>query len=273
MRDDASENRSVMTRVVKYLRRRAAAPGPVVRKGRIGKALKTPDAFRSPAADAGVTSMAAYLALMCNTAEDVEKYRRIRALPRQIVEIGCGTGNMASEIALKNPDIGVVATDRFDCGGPCSCGSGYRRVALAWQERRLEAQRHGPENLAVLRAEIDILAYLPPRSVDTVMMINPEPSVGAVVINALAAPPLYEKLKPGGSVLVVPFSREMGVMTCGGLEFDHGPDWSRGLGFLFSSPLAFHPGPPRHWGVDFTASGYSRNSTQRGVYIHHVPVV
>jgi hypothetical protein len=273
MPEHANTNRRIMDRLTTWLRRSRAVGSHVVRKGRTHPAVPPLATSLAISTATGIATMAAYLALMQNAAEDIEKYRRMRTLPRKIVEIGCGGAEIARDIALGNPEIGVLATDKFDCSGPCSCGSGYRRVAMAWQNRQLAVQQQCPENLAVLRAEIDILTYLPPRSVDAVMMINPEPSVGAAVLGALAAPALYEKLKPGGRIVVLPFSREMGVTTCGGFEFDHGPDWSCGLGFIYSCPLAFQPEQGRYWGVDITASRYSLNSTQRNVYVHHVPAV
>lgn len=211
-----------------------------------------------------------YLSALDNFPEDTLKCRSVRSLPKQVVEIGCGTADIAFQLALRNPDIGVWATDKFDCCGPGACGSGYRRVALAWKEKKLAAQQACPENCVVLRAEADLLYYLPPHSIDAVLLINPEPAVGEAVLARLATPAIYGKLKPGGRIVVLPYSREMGIMACGGLEFDHIPDWSRGLGFLQSSALAFFKAQRYQWGIDLAASRYTPNSTQSGTYIHTV---
>ena len=164
----------------------------------------------------------------------------------------------------------VLATDKYEWRGNGQCGSGYRRVALAWREKRLSAQQTAPENLVVLRAQVDLLYHLPRNSLDAVVMINPEPSVGAKVLEALATPAMYTRFRNGGQILVLPFSRELGTMACGGLEFDHDADWSRGLGFIMSSRLPFKRGARHHWGVDLGASGYSLNSTQSDLYVHVV---
>ncbi|MFH1984195.1 MAG: hypothetical protein ABIL58_20330 [Pseudomonadota bacterium] len=252
--------------------RRWAGAGRMVplRRGRTDFTVP-PQMETIPPATIPTDTLEAYLFAQGNFPEDILKCRGLMALPRQIVEIGCGTADIARQVALQNPDIGVLATDIFDWSGPGGCGSGYRRVALAWREKRLNTQQACPENLAVLRAEIAILDHLPPHSIDAVMLINPEPTVGKAILTHLAAPAMYRKLKPGaGRIVVMPFSREMGIMSCGGLEFDHGPDFSRGLGFLKSSPLAFHKGGRQHWNVDLAASRYTPNSTQSDVYVHQV---
>ena len=61
----------------------------------------------------------------------------------------------------------------------------------------------------------------------------------------------------------------MGLMACGGCGFEHDPDWSRGLGFLMESGLQFKRGVSIQWGVDLSRiSEYTRNSTQRDIYIY-----
>lgn len=253
--------------------RRAASGGTApARLGRMDMAMPSLiEAIPPEDVPTGPGTLEAYLFELGNFPEDILKCRAIQALPKQIVEIGCGTADIARQVALQNPDTGVLATDLFDWCGPGDCGSAYRRVALAWREKRLNTQQACPGNLAVLRAEIALLDHLPAHSIDAVMLINPEPTVGKTILTRLAAPAMYRKLKPGaGRIVVMPFSREMGVMACGGMEFDHGPDFSRGLGFLKSSPLAFHKGERYHWNVDLAASRYTPNSTQSDVYVHDV---
>lgn len=233
--------------------------------------LSSADATAPATAHTGADTIEAYLSALENFPEDILKCRSILSLPQQIVEIGCGTADIALQVALRNPDIGVWATDKFECDGTGACGSGYRRMALAWREKKLGAQQACPENLVVLRAEVDLLHYLPTHTIDAVVLINPEPAVGEAVLTRLATPAIYGKLKPGtGRIVVLPFSREMGIMACGGLEFDHSPDWSRGLGFLQSSPLVFIKAQQHQWGIDLSASRYTPNSTQSGAYVHTV---
>lgn len=209
-----------------------------------------------------------YLLMHENTAQDIALLYRLLQLNRVILEIGCGTGKVALEIALKNPDIGVIATDQYDWTVPEAYGSGYRKTALDWKERRLETQQGSPDNLVLLRADADLIPLLPPGSIDTVLMVNPEPAVGQAFMKALKDPAVYTKIKPGEKqVVVLPFSREMGVSSCGGCEFDHSGDWSRGLGFLMESGLDFRKGETVQWQVDLVKSSlYSSCSTQRDVY-------
>jgi hypothetical protein len=213
--------------------------------------------------------LAAYLDVEGNTAEDIQKVNFLLGMRTVLLEIGCGDGAVARQIAEKNPDVGVVATDVYLWNVPLPTGSHYRQVALAWEQRQLAAQQSSPANLVLLRARVDILGHLPEGRVDTVLMIHPEPSVGREVLHRLAEPTLLRALKPGGRrIMVLPHSRELGYWACGGHEFDHGPDWSRGLGFLMESPFAFSRGQRVQWGVNLSgASRYTANSTQVEVYV------
>jgi tRNA G46 methylase TrmB len=94
-----------------------------------------------------------------------------------IFEIGCGSGEVAYEIALKNPHTGVIATDKYEWTTPVKEGSHYQKVALAWRDKQLKIQSFLPDNLVVLRAETDILRFFPDHCIDSVLMLNPEPTV------------------------------------------------------------------------------------------------
>lgn len=220
-----------------------------------------------PAADRPL-SLPEYLSKHGNPDRLIRKAARLLAMPTVLLEIGCGDGEAALAVARRNPKIGVLATDRYDCGDTCDLGSGYRQTALRWQAGTLRAQRSCPVNLVLLRAEADLLACLPDGSLDTILMVNPEPSVGCSVLDLLHTRNLIAKVRPGSNRLVVlPYSRELGVTACGGYEFEHDPDWSRGLGFLKASAFDFHRSTPVHWGVDLRRlSAYSGNSTQQDVY-------
>ena len=210
-----------------------------------------------------------YLLARGNPLQDIRRIPGILAKGEVILEIGCGDGEVAWRIAARNPGMGVIATDCYDCGARPDTGSLYGKVARLWQDRRLPAQEMPLENLVVLRAELDFLDCLPPRSLDSLLLINAEPSVGRKVVDFLSAPGLHSAVKPGerqGGIL--PHSREMGVCTSGGYEFDHGEDWSCGLGYLMASPLGFRKGSRLQWGIDLCrGSAYSCNSTQQDVYI------
>jgi hypothetical protein len=116
---------------------------------------------------------------------------------------------------------------------------------------------------------VALLRHFPRQSVDTVLMIHPEPRVGKEVLERLAEPAFCRRLKPGPRrIVALPYSRELGCWVCGGHEFDHGPDWSRGLGFLMESRFAFSKGRRVQWGIDLPrASRYTSNSTQTEVYV------
>jgi len=218
-------------------------------------------------------SLEMYLIEQGNPVEEIQKLHDIMKMDRVVLEIGCGRGEIAWEIASKNPDMGVLATDKYDWTIPLKECSHYQKIGQAWKDRLLEAQVKPLDNLVILRSEDDVMDYLPDRSIDSVLLVNPEPNVGRAFIKWMSRPYILKKIKPGPRRMVIkPFSREMGVMACGGYEFEHGEDWSRGLGFLMDGPLMFKKSDPVQWSVNLSAaSPYSRNSTQTGVYIFGNP--
>ena len=225
--------------------------------------------IKIPVAENPYAALSAYLQKRGNTHQEIQKTLRLLAMPGTLLEIGCGGGEAALAIAEKNPRLGIVATDRYDCTDACTPAAGYRKVALQWQAHTLGAQRADLSNLVLLRAEASLLRCLPDKSIDAVLMVNPEPAVGKIVIDLLDTENLIAKVRPGNRRLVVlPYSREMGAIACGGYEFEHDADWSRGLGFLKSSRFDFHRAVPVQWGVDLQhVSGYSGHSTQQDVYV------
>jgi hypothetical protein len=211
-----------------------------------------------------------YLLELGNTPDDIAKLDALLNMPQILLEIGCGDAEAARHIAGKNPDMGVIATDLYDWSPQQPSGSSYYgQIALAWHKRQLPAQMDTPCNLVILRAQADLLRYLPLRAIDTVVSINPEPCVGKSILDLLQRERLSLKIKQGPmQVAILPYSRELGVMACGGCSFEHDPDWSRGLGFLLGSGLRFRRGAPIQWGVDLSRiSAYTGNSTQRDLYI------
>ena len=215
--------------------------------------------------------MTAYLIDRGNPRENLQKlWGLLKKAPKLLLEIGCGTGEAALAIALKNPSLGVIATDLYDGAHESSSHSHYARVARAWRDGLLPAQQSIPDNLVILRAEMDWLGFLPDGSIDTVLLLNPEPCVGKTFLEMLQGQSLIRKTKPGGKrVVIMPYSRELGVMTCGGCEFEHDPDWSRGLGFILGSGLPFQRGEPVQWGVNLASvSSYTRSSTQKDLFVY-----
>jgi SAM-dependent methyltransferase len=211
-----------------------------------------------------------YLTRQGNHIEDISKANDILRMPQVLLEVGCGSGEAARLIARKNPEIGVIATDLYDCGRDPANGSYYGKIARLWCACQLPAQQEAPPNLVFLRAEADLLRCLPKAAIDTILLINPEPIVGQAFIQLLKAEEIVSKLKPGPArVVILPHSRELGVVACGGCSFEHDPDWSRGLGYILGSGLPFQQGLPIQWGVDLLrVSAYTGNSTQRDIFIY-----
>jgi hypothetical protein len=213
-------------------------------------------------------SFSTYLIGQENLPADISKFKSTLQMGHVILEIGCGNGNVAAEIARKNPVIGVIGTDKYDWSISSHHGSYYQETALNWKERQLEAQNDSPDNLVLLRAGLSILNHMPAGCIDTIFLVNPEPSVGQAFMNAMNNSVIFKKIKHGEKqIVILPFSKEMGVTCCGGNEFGHSEDWSRGLGFMMDSNFDFQKGEPVHWGVNLVRSSpYSRNSTQNDVF-------
>jgi hypothetical protein len=216
-----------------------------------------------------------YLLCRENSTPDIRKLNSLLRMPQVLLEIGCGDGEAARRIALKNPGIGVIATDLYDWSHQPSNGSGYGKIARAWRARQLSTQTDSPANLVVLRAEADFLRCLPVGAVDTILMINPEPRVGKSFLDLLQGESLNLRIKQGpNQIVILPYSRELGVAACGGCSFEHDRDWSKGLGFILGSGLGFRRSASVYWGVDLSRiSAYTGNSTQRDIYVCGQPAL
>jgi len=214
-------------------------------------------------------NLASYLENQGNRPDSIARFNTILKMSTVILELGCGNSEISWQIAMKNPDIGIVATDLYR--SPCltDSDSGYARANRSWVNGLLKAQVLAPDNLAVLRADADIIRFLPVKSIDTVLLINPEPAMGRAFLKFLEEDLVASAIRPGSRQLVIkPFSKKMGVTTCGGYEFDTEADWSRGIGFMMESPFNFKESAETQWEVDLGAfSDYSKNSTQTGVSI------
>jgi hypothetical protein len=215
-----------------------------------------------------------YLLNLENCSRDIDKLGAILRMPRVLLEIGCGNAEVALKIALKNPAIGVVATDLYDCSVELPGEYCYGRVAREWRDRRLPAQTDPPANLVILRAEANFLHYLPLDALDTIILINPEPLVGKAFLELLQTESLSSRVKKGPmQIVILPYSRQLGVAVSGGCSFNHDTDWSRGLGFMMGSGLLFKRGEPVQWGVDLSRiSPFTKQSTQKDLYIYGEPL-
>ena len=210
-----------------------------------------------------------YLNRRGNAIDDISRVNDILRMPRVLLEVGCGSGEAARLIAEKNPEMGIIGSDLYDCGGDPANGSYYGKIARLWCGHQLPAQQDAPPNLVFLRAEADLLRCLPDGALDTILLVNPEPLVGQGFIQFLQEEGIAAKIKPGPSrIVILPYSRELGIMASGGVSFEHDPDWSRGLGYIMGSGLPFRRGLPVQWGVDLLkVSAYTANSTQRDIFI------
>ena len=127
-----------------------------------------------------------YLKSQRNCQADIRKLNSILAMQHIILEIGCGSCEIARQIAGRNPGWGVIATDLYDSDEPGNAtGSRYQRVAGSWKTRGLASQQLPYGNLVVLRARIEILGLLPYGCVDSVLVVNAEPKVGKSIVGEL----------------------------------------------------------------------------------------
>lgn len=211
-----------------------------------------------------------YLRERENGEQDINKLIEILKMPQVLMEIGCGNAEAARQIAFRNPGIGVIATDLYDWSHPQYSRSGYGQIAREWRAGQLGAQMNPLANLVILRAETDLLQCFATQAIDTIILINPEPLVGKAILALLQGESLSLRMKHGPmQIVILPYSRELGLMACGGCGFEHDPDWSRGLGFIMGSGLRFKRGASIQWGVDLSRiSAYTGNSTQRDIYIY-----
>ncbi len=211
-----------------------------------------------------------YLRERENCEQDINKLIGILKMPQVLMEVGCGNAEAARQIAFKNPNIGVIASDLYDWSHPHYSSSGYGQIACEWRAGKLPAQMNPLSNLVILRAETDLLQCFPIQAIDTIILINPEPLVGKSILAFLQVESISLRMKHGPKqIVILPYSRELGLMACGGCEFEHDPDWSRGLGFIMDSGLRFKQGASNQWSVDLSrVSAYTANSTQRDIYIY-----
>ena len=160
--------------------------------------------------DAG--DLVSYLEKQGNCPETIARFNTILKMSTVILELGCGNTEISWQIAMKNPDIGIIATDIYR--SPCLTGSvsGYARASRSWTNGLLKAQVLAPDNLAVLRADADIIRFLPTESIDTILLINPEPAMGRAFLKFLTGNSVSGAVRPGSRQLVIkPFSKKMGI--------------------------------------------------------------
>ena len=119
-----------------------------------------------------------------------------------LVELGGGNGNVALELAQRNPGLNIISTDVYDSDfKPEPDGIDYGEYARSWEQGTLPAQEAKKENLALLRADASLLLSLPDYSVDYILLVNPVKQV----LSSIFGPDhneIMRKLKPGGQIVV-----------------------------------------------------------------------
>ena len=146
-----------------------------------------------------------YLRLMGNRTGDIQK--AVQLLARQrfsrrlslLVELGAGRAQIAFELAMRHPNLLVLAADVYD--------PSYELISSDWDNRKFLAHDFPLKNLAVLRAGVDILHYLPDESLKTLLLINPEGTVASSVTQLISDGIIQRKLQPKPQVVVKPFER------------------------------------------------------------------
>lgn len=142
-----------------------------------------------------------YLELNDNDVEDAEKAFRIFSEYDEIVfEIGAGHGNVALEIAEKNPKVGVVAIDVYNEH------TGYNVLYGLWKKGKLKPQTANLDNLVLLRAEPDLLKLLPPRLISHVLLVNFERMALQGTLDILSVSGDQSPLKEKSSIWLKPFT-------------------------------------------------------------------
>ena len=148
---------------------------------------------------------------------------------RILLEIGGGNTDAAYKIAdVNRDDMSVITFDLYDTEHP-----DYGESAEEFDNKSLTAQKSSIEDLAVIRADDRIFDFLPPNSIDYILLVSP-----VYLADKLKNTKLWGALKIGGEILVKPY------WTFDYFNHDHGqlPQEVQYDGFLFkntNSTVAF----------------------------------
>ncbi|MBF0217074.1 MAG: hypothetical protein HQL30_08790 [Candidatus Omnitrophica bacterium] len=151
--------------------------------------------------DGSARGLREYLAeLNPNHPEQVKRAVEIlMSKSRIVIDAGCGNADPARAMAEADKEAGVIAFDIYNAGPGVA---GFSRDALAWESNTLEAQKDQPGNLAILRADIRLLKYLPDNSMDKFIAGSPGFGLWEDIMGT--APKILAKLKAGGELIIIP---------------------------------------------------------------------
>ena|GEM_PF-3266336 len=116
-----------------------------------------------------------------------------------LLEIGSGRTIAAFALAIKNKDIGVIATDIYDYKAKEDI---YRKFADEWKSGKLLGQEIELGNLVVLRAGAEIITYFPDNSLDYILLVSPELNAVEQLSGLIKNEEALRKLKPGGKIVI-----------------------------------------------------------------------
>ncbi|MCX5714520.1 MAG: class I SAM-dependent methyltransferase, partial [Candidatus Omnitrophica bacterium] len=131
--------------------------------------------------------------------------RAARGGKQVILEFGCGPARTAYALAQANPGTGIIATDVFRPRKPnLLVYDPYAKYTQGWESGELPAQTEPllSDNLAVVRAEADILRYVPDNCLDYILLVNP--AFQALKELFALREELVRKLKTGGKIIIKP---------------------------------------------------------------------
>jgi|GEM_PF-6038839 len=199
----------------------------------------------SEAKDTGI-DLEKYLYGKGNNAEEIKRVKKVIETKNHIViEIGAGGALAARRLADKYPELGVIATDKYDIKDTSKF---YAADARRWANDELAAQRNEPDNLVIIRAEPDIFNYILDNSIDYILFVQGEIEPFNQLQVFLNSGLLQAKLKEAGQFVVVNYivnERESPIRTLienYGFEEMEGMDSFLGVSLSGASTYAWFTG-------------------------------
>ncbi len=154
-------------------------------------------------------AMDVYLLSLQNTEESVMKMRSLITSPsdnvrstKKLLELEAGSTAVAEAIAKKNEgEMDVIATDEWD-SNPETAQKEYLQYGQDFEHGQLIAQKSSLGNIVAIRAYADLIRYIPDKSLDYILLVNPSRAIIKDLVVLIREFGLADKLKPTGQIII-----------------------------------------------------------------------